>query len=100
MAAQHQAAAGVAVEPVRKGGRMREAEAQAVELLLKVGTAAGAGVHRDACRLVDDQDQPVTIQYAVGESPPEDAPHPPAHAGPSLSPPCAERAGVRGKLGL
>src|SRR5438270_1055473 len=67
---QHQTAAGVAIETVRERRRVRQAEAQLVELAFEIGTAAGAGMHGNPGRLVDDDDQTVAIKDAVGELPP------------------------------
>ncbi len=62
--AEDQAAAGVAIEPVGEGRRPRQTEAQAVEIVLEIGAAAGSGVDRQPRRLVQDEDQPVTIEQA------------------------------------
>ena len=62
MAAEHQAAAGIAIEPVRQLRPIRQAEAQAVQQALEVRPALGAGMHREAGRLVEDQHQRVAIQ--------------------------------------
>ena len=60
--AEHQAAAGVAVEPVGQRRRLGQPEAQGVEVLLEVGAAARSGMHRHAGWLVDDQDQAVAVE--------------------------------------
>src|SRR6202030_1737426 len=62
---QYQATAGVAVEAVRECRRLRQAEAQFVERAFEVWPAAGAGMHRNPGRLVDDEDQPIAIKDAV-----------------------------------
>src|SRR5262245_5475574 len=65
MTAQHQAAAGVAVEPVRQRRRVRQAETQGVEMSLEIVAAAGAGMDRHSRGLVDDQAEPVAIEQAL-----------------------------------
>ncbi len=67
MAAEHQTAAGVAVEPMRQGRRPRQTEAQRVEPGFEIGAAARTGMHRDAGRLIDDQHQPVAIEHPLEE---------------------------------
>jgi hypothetical protein len=47
--------------------RVRQTEAQFVEPAFEIGTAAGPGVDGNAGRLVDDDDQAVTIEDAVGK---------------------------------
>ena len=64
MAAEHQAARGVAVEPVREDRRARQAESQRVERCLQIGAALRAAMHRQACGLVDHQHQPVAMEHA------------------------------------
>ena len=48
--------------------RLRQAEAQGVELLLEVRAAAGAGVDGDAGGLVDHQHQAVAVEQAGEEA--------------------------------
>ena len=67
VAAQHQAAGGVAVEPVGEGGRVRQAEAQQRKPVLQMRTATRPGMDRDPGRLVDDQYQPVAVQHALDQ---------------------------------
>jgi hypothetical protein len=43
MAAEYEAAAGVPVEPMGEGRRMRQAKTQAIEAAFEIGPAAGAG---------------------------------------------------------
>ena len=50
MAAEHQAARGLAVEPVGERGLARQAEAQALEIVLQARAALGAAMHGDAVR--------------------------------------------------
>ena len=76
MPAEHQAAAGVAVEPMGERRRVRQAEAQLIEAAFEIRTAAGAGMHRNPRRLVDDQDQPVAIKDAIGKLPLSSRPSP------------------------
>ncbi len=64
VAAEHQAAGGVAVEPVRQRRRARQAEAQRVEIVLQARPALRPAMHREAGRLVDHQHQPVAIEQA------------------------------------
>ena len=64
VAAEHQAAGGVAVEPVRERGRARQAEAQRVEMILQALAALRPPVHREPGRLVDHQHQPVAVEQA------------------------------------
>jgi hypothetical protein len=64
MASQHQHARRVGVEPMGERRRPRQAEAQIVEALLEIGRLARAGMHGKASRLVDHQDQSVTMEDA------------------------------------
>jgi hypothetical protein len=73
---QYQASAGIAVEPVGESRWVRQAEAQLLEPAFEVGPAARAGMHGNAGRLVDDEDQTVAIKNAVGEPPPSRCPGP------------------------
>ena len=50
--------------------RVRQPEAQLIEPTFEIGAAAGAGMHGDPGRLVDDEDQPVAIEDAVARSVP------------------------------
>ena len=64
MSTEHQAAAGVAIEAMRQRGRPGQAETQRIERRVERGAAAGAGVHLDARRLVDNQHQAVAVEHA------------------------------------
>ena len=64
MASEHQAAGGVAIEPVRKRRRSRQPEAQRVEMILKALATLGAAMDREAGRLVDHQHEPVAVEEA------------------------------------
>ena len=48
---------------------MRQAEAQFAEATFEIGTPAGARMHRNPRRLVDDEDQTVAIKDTIGELP-------------------------------
>src|ERR1700758_1582194 len=74
MPTEDEAAAGVAIEPVGKARRMRQAEAQRIEPAFESRSTAGTGMHRNPRRLVDHQYEPVAIEDAVVEV----APHRPA----------------------
>ena len=89
MPAEHETAAGVAVEPMGERRRIWQTETQRIEAAFEIRTTAGTGVHGNPRRLVDDQDQPIPVQNTVCEH----TPHSPAEAGPSRSPQCGERAG-------
>src|ERR1700722_4036943 len=62
VAAEHQAAGGVAVEPMRQRRRPRQPEAQRVEMVFEARAAVRAAMHRKPRRLVDHQHQAVAIQ--------------------------------------
>ena len=62
VAAEHQATGGIAVEPVRQRRRPRQPEAQGIEMVFEALAAVRAAMHREPCRLVDHQHQPVAIQ--------------------------------------
>jgi fused signal recognition particle receptor len=62
VAAEHQAAGRIAVEPVRQRRRPRQAEAQRVEMVFEALAAIRAAMHGEPRRLVDHQHQPVAIQ--------------------------------------
>ena len=64
MAAEHQAAGGVAVEPVRERRRARQAEAQRVEIVLEGLDAFRPAMHGQARRLVHHQHQAVAVEQA------------------------------------
>ena len=64
VAAEHQAAGGVAVEPVGQRRRARQAEAQRVEIVLQALAALRPAMDREAGRLVDHQHQAVAIEQA------------------------------------
>ena len=61
MAAKHQAAGGVAVEPVRQRRRPRQSETQRVEMIFQAFAALGAAMHGKARRFVDHQHQPIAV---------------------------------------
>jgi hypothetical protein len=62
MAAEDEAAAGVAVEAVSKRRRVRQTETQLIKGAFKIRTAAGSAMHGNPCGLVDDQYETVAIQ--------------------------------------
>ena len=62
MAPEHQAARGVAVEPMRKGWPARQAKAQGVEVILKARAALRTGVNRDSRGLVENENHPVAVE--------------------------------------
>ena len=62
VAAEDEAAGGVAVEPMRKGRIARQAEAKMMERGLEIFAALRPFVHRDAGGLVEDEDQRVAIE--------------------------------------
>ena len=62
VAAEHQAARGLAVEPVGERRSPRQPEAQRAEMVLQALAALGAAVDRDAGGLVDHQHQPIAIE--------------------------------------
>ncbi len=62
--AEHEAAGGVAVEPMGERGPARQAEFQRLEALFQIFAAFGATMHGDARRLVDDQHHPVAVDEA------------------------------------
>ena len=64
MAAEHEAAGGIAVEPVSQHRRPRQAKSQRVERGFQIGAALGAAMHRQPGRLVDHQHQPVAMEHA------------------------------------
>src|SRR5215472_33756 len=68
MAPQHEAAAGVAIEPMSERRRVRQTGAQFVKPAFEIGSAARAGMHGDPRRLVDHEDQPITIEHALGKA--------------------------------
>ena len=47
VAAEHQAAGGILVEPVRQRGRARQPKAQRVEMVLEACTPFGTAMHRE-----------------------------------------------------
>ncbi|MEY9755695.1 alpha-galactosidase [Bradyrhizobium yuanmingense] len=65
VAAEHEAARGVLVQPVGQHRRSRQAETQRVEGILQIGATLGAAMHRQAGRLVDDQHQAVAMEHAA-----------------------------------
>jgi hypothetical protein len=64
MAAEHEAAGGVAVEPMRQRGRARQPETQRAEMVLEALAALRSLVHGETRRLVDDQHQGVAVEHA------------------------------------
>ncbi len=65
MTPQHKAARCIAVEAVRQRGCARQTETQCVEIVFKGIAALGAAMHRQSCRLVDHQHQPIAIKEAA-----------------------------------
>jgi fused signal recognition particle receptor len=65
MAPQHQAAGGVAVEPMRERRLARQAEAERVEIILEARAPFRTGVNRDAGGLIEDKHHPVAIEEAA-----------------------------------
>ena len=63
VAAEHQAAGGLPVQPMGERGPPRQAEAQRVEMILQGTAALRAAMHGQAGRLVDDQHQPVAVEH-------------------------------------
>src|SRR5437870_827882 len=68
MPAKQETAAGVAVEPMSKRGRVGQTEAQLIKVAFEVRAAAGPAMHGNPSRLVDDQYQAVAIEDSLGES--------------------------------
>src|SRR5262245_9420148 len=64
MAAKHEAAGGVAVEPMRQRGCARQPEAQRAEIVLEAFAPLRPLVYGEARRLVDDQHQGVAVEHA------------------------------------
>src|SRR5262245_52281620 len=62
MAAEHEAAGRVAVEPMRQSGAARQAEAQRIEIVLEAASALRAAMHVNTGRLVDHQHQSVAVK--------------------------------------
>ena len=62
VASEDEAAGGVAIEPMREGRIARQAEAKMMERGLEIFAALRPLVHRDAGRLVEDEDQRVAIE--------------------------------------
>ena len=62
MASEHQTAGGVAIEPMRKRGPARQAEAQRVEIILEARAAFRSGMDGDARGLIENEDEPVAIE--------------------------------------
>ena len=65
MPAEDEAAAGVAVEAMSKCRRVRQTEAQLIKGTFKIRTAAGSAMHGNPCRLVENQDQTVSIKHPL-----------------------------------
>jgi hypothetical protein len=49
--------------------RVRQAKAQLIKAAFEIGAAAGAGMHGNPSRLVDDEDESVAVENALGEPP-------------------------------
>src|SRR4051812_26438464 len=64
MTPQHEAARGLAIEPMRQFRTARQAIAQMLEPVLKARTTFRPAMHREPGRLVDHQHQPVAVQDA------------------------------------
>ena len=62
--AEHEAARGLAIEPVRELGPARQAEAQGIEPVFQARPALRPAMHRQSGRLVDHQHQPVAMKHA------------------------------------
>ncbi len=62
VAAEHQAAGRVAVEPMRQRRRPRQPEAQRVEMVLQAHPAFRAVMNGKTRRLVDHQHQPIAVE--------------------------------------
>ena len=62
VAAEHQAAGGILVEPVRQRRIARQPEAQGPEIVVERRAALRAAMHRESGRLVDYQHQPVAVE--------------------------------------
>src|SRR5437588_1801619 len=67
MAAEHQAARRVAVEPVRQSGAPGQAEAQRIEIGLQIFAAFRPSMDGNAGGLVDDEHQPVAVEQPGNE---------------------------------
>ena len=67
VAAEHEAARGVAIEPMRERGRARQAEPQRAEMVFEALATLGALVHGETRRFVDHQHQAVAIEQASGD---------------------------------
>jgi hypothetical protein len=65
VAAEDEAAAGVAVEAVGEAGAAGEAEAERVEVVLQVRAALRAGVDGQAGGLVDHEHHRVAVEQAA-----------------------------------
>src|SRR4051794_7659807 len=64
VAAEHETARGVAIEPMRERGGARQPEPQRAEIIFQALAALGALVHGEARRLVEHQHQAVAIEQA------------------------------------
>src|SRR4051812_7207595 len=64
VAAEHQAARGFAIEPVREFRPSRQAIAQRVEPVFQARSALRPAMHREAGWLVDHQHQTVAMEHA------------------------------------
>ena len=65
MPSEHQAACGVAVEPMRKGGIARQAEAEGVKIILKARAALRPGMDGDSGGLIKNEHEPVAIEESL-----------------------------------
>ena len=64
VAAEHEAARGVTIEPMRQSRRTRQTEAQCIEIVLEGVATLRTPVHRQSRRFVNDQHQTVAIEQA------------------------------------
>ena len=64
MSSEHQTTRRVAVEPMRKPGLARQAEAQGVKIILEARAAFRPGMNGDAGGLIENEHQPVAIEEA------------------------------------
>ena len=62
MPSEHQAARGVAVEPMGEGGPARQAESQGFEIILEARAAFWPGMNGDAGGLIENEYHPVAIE--------------------------------------
>ncbi len=62
MPSEHQAARGVAIEPMRKPRPARQAEAQGVKIILEARAAFRPGVNGDSGGFIENEHQPVAVE--------------------------------------